>query len=345
MNAGLTGLMMHLINAGDEKKRQAEYDRRQQAGEERQNRMLLAREALARQHEVERQTYLEGKQQQEEIRKSLATQKKIDDERAVRMAEVDYGLKTIKQKGNEPFTEWDAEEQAAALRLGGGDLVKTMEIIADVQNGVTGHAARAKALKAQADVAKATNEISAETAIAPEVARRATESGIFTDTKMRLGGASPFESANSPNVVQFDPTTGKSAVNKSPFGKPDKDADLAALMGGGTNSLGGLVTSQLNTITKNPAATGFNADGSLTTPQKTQWNVPVATPSTNQPAAAMPDAATAKFAQAVRDIQATDSVKPTQETIESLAEKYRREQEEFSKRYQLYPGYINQFSP
>lgn len=344
MNAGLTGLMMHLINAGDEKKRQAEYDRRQQAGEERQNRMLLAREALARQHEVERQAYLEGKQQQEEIRKSLAAQKKIDDERAVKIADVDYGLKTIKQMGNEPYANWDAESQAAALRACGGDLARTLEITADIQNGVSGHVARAKALKAQADAAKAENDMAKEKALAPDVTRRALEEGIFADTKMRLGGASPFESANSPNVVQFDPTTGKSAVNKSPFGKPDKDADLAALMGGGTNSLGGLVTSQLNTITKNPAATGFNADGSLTTPQKTQWNVPVATPSTNQPAA-MPDAATAKFAQAVRDIQATDSVKPTQETIESLAEKYRREQEEFSKRYQLYPGYINQFSP
>jgi len=371
MNAGLTGLMMHLINAGDEKKRQKEYDRRQQAGEERQNRMLLAREALARQHEVERQAYLEGKQQQEEIRKSLATQKKIDDERAVRMAEVDYGLKTIKQKGNEPFTEWDAEEQAAALRLGGGDLVKTMEIIADVQNGVTGHAARAKALKAQADVAKATNEISAETAIAPEVARRATESGIFTDTKMRLGGASPFESANSPNVVQFDPTSGASTVSASPFAKPDKDADLAALMGGSTNSLGKLVAPRVNTITKNPAAMGFNADGSLTTPQKTHYNVPVATPSSTLQSLQSP------FAQKVTAIQAQDaSAAPTlRAPLESdfnkmvmnptytrqkypkqeldldklgkLVEEFRKKQdEEITRRsYNMPADYINQFAP
>jgi hypothetical protein len=236
MNSALVGLMMQLMHSGDDKKRQAEYDRRQKETEDRQNRMLIARDAIAQQREESRVAAEHAWQVSREDAKQKAGEIKDKNAREQEHVETQYGIMTIKQNAHSgvPFSEWKPEEQEAVLRLTKGNYGEAEKIVERVRAGATVEETKAAVEKAKSDAA--TNE--AEQPYIP--ARVAAQNNLAIATAQG-GGRSPADTAGAHNLVSMN-SGGGYAVSPNPFNPAPltEEEKMAKAMGTAGKSASGL---------------------------------------------------------------------------------------------------------
>lgn len=274
MNAGLLTLANWLIHAGDEKERNREYDRRMSAQQSKEEDMMVQRDALNRLADQRRRA--EGL---EDDKTKAALKLEMDNKSAEALKQQNtIDLLKVKQAVgmNVPFNELDVDTQAAALRLN-GDPMKALKFTEDLRAGMTVSEAKAAVAKNQADAVKAKNDQVAAEAIAPTIARDAIASTNAKYLENRGGGVPLSNQFKDPNLYVVNPDASV-GVKPNPLyvGKEDGDASVAALLGGkggalGSSSLGSIVTAQTDGIYKNPAMTGLDPQGNITTPTKKIW--------------------------------------------------------------------------
>jgi hypothetical protein len=343
MNSGLTSLMMWMLNSGNDKKRAEEYEKKQAAAEARQERLMQARDSLAQMRENARTADERKWQLDSETRK--LSEKRADEERtaATKQEHINYGLKTMKQNSGVPFEAWAPHEQEAVLALPGMTIENAALIIAKINAGASVTQVKADLAKLNAAAAKDANDERAALTTAPYVERIAKGEAANKIARLNLGDRSPSDLVGPENMATVNPDMqGGFSWQKNPaFTK--KNGDLTALLGGAGKTVDGIPVNP--DLTPPKVIEAIDARGNTVPVTMKEWPTNTANTAFAQPATNAPPQMSRESLRFMEEVQRLQGEPPTTETVESLAEKYRREKEEQEAKYRLPLNYINRFSP